>query len=135
MSIITSGNRPMTASDKHVRDALRKAIDRGALDPESLARTRFDHGFYVFEPILWDLSETVGTSNTLSVDSLDKFLVLLGILSGGNGWLSVTGLRRSFSARYPENKRRLENLSSGVRTGDEHKMRDVVNSALWETWE
>ncbi len=151
--IVTSGSRNLYASDQTIREALASVVELGLLDLKRFARTRFDHGFYVFEPLLWELNEE--KAGEVSRGNLTKLLSLIGLLASGDeglsalrkdeqvsmgstkDWLSLIGLRDSFSLRDDEHKKRngkrYELLRKAVRTGDSGEIRKAVLRAINKT--
>ncbi len=151
--IVTSGSRNLFASKQAIREALESVVELGLLDLKKFARTRFDHGFYVFEPLLWDLNE--GKEGEVSRENLIKLLSLIGFLASGdeelaairkyeqlsNGgtkdWLSVIGLRDSFSMRddnyKKRNGKRYELLLEAVQTGNPVGIHQEIITAINQT--
>ena len=144
--IVTSGSRNLSIDEQTINQALQTVMAAGLLDLEKFAGTRFDHGFYVFEPLLWNLSGK--KEGKVSCETLEKFLKLIGTLSGRDERLSVISqsvkvatrageekvseisLRKTFSTRDADNNERFKSLEDSVRSGNPAKIREAINIAL-----
>jgi hypothetical protein len=148
--IVTSGSRNLSIDEQTINQALQAVMAAGLLDLEKFARTRFDHGFYVFEPLLWNLNGE--KEGKVACETLEKLLKLIGVLSSrderlsvisqyvtvstgdGKEWLSEIGLRNTFSMRDADyakrNNERFKLLEDSVRSGDPVKIYEAINIAL-----
>lgn len=114
--IVASGNA-LSATTDVVTAAITNAIKSGVLNPRGFALTRFDHGAYVFEPLLHRLSPPSGM---VSVEMLDKLLRLIGFLSMKTTAITIVQFRDSFSMKpdlQPQNHERFEILLQAVERG------------------
>ncbi|MEM9159503.1 MAG: hypothetical protein AAGB46_10680 [Verrucomicrobiota bacterium] len=123
--MITSDNR-MNASDSDVEFALRSVASRGLFNPKRFALTQFDHGAYVFAPLLWRLC---GWADRVSYDVLLKFILFLGLLCSESRTKKIIQFRGCFSMKadlMAANGERFQALCESVESGDPHKIAQVL---------
>ncbi|MBD5778796.1 hypothetical protein IEN85_04785 [Pelagicoccus sp. NFK12] len=123
--MVTAENRLHTRSSE-VSRALEAVIERSLLDLQSFALTQFDHGAYVFAPLLALLADEAGG---LDRTALEKFLIFLGQLCAKDGSRKTVQFRRSFSMKadlQAANGERFRSLCAAVKSGSPEKMRVVI---------
>ncbi|EDY83736.1 hypothetical protein VDG1235_3363 [Verrucomicrobiia bacterium DG1235] len=125
--MVTSENL-MDAAERDIELALGVVVSGGLFDLKRFALTQFDHGAYVFAPLLMRLS---GEAESLSVNLLQKFLVFLGVLCAASEGKRVIQFRRSFSMKadlQAANGNRFEALVEAVKSGDPRLIGELVTS-------
>jgi hypothetical protein len=123
--IVTSNNL-LTIPDDRIETVLHEMLSRRRLDATSFALTRFDHGAYVFAPLLTHLERG---KKSISQDSLAKLLLLLGVLCGSENTRRVIQFRDSFSMKADLQTRNAQNfyeLCDAVERGEPQKIADVL---------
>lgn len=123
--IATSSNRLIVGINTVERVLKEFWVSKG-LDPGSFAITRFDHGAYVFEPLLAELGKG---SRSVSPKTLHKLLFLIGILCNGRKKAEVIRFRESFSMKEdmrPANAKRFHELVDAVDRTDRKAIVDVM---------
>lgn len=126
--MITSENR-MDAADRDIQAALRSVVSRGIFDPRRFALTQFDHGAYVFAPLLARISDR---AEHVTMDALEKFIAFLGVLSASSDERKVIQFRCSFSMKTDlrsANRTRFEALCDAVESGDPKRIDRVAKAA------
>lgn len=124
-SIIASGNR-MSVSQRVLHAALKEACAKGEFDPRSFALTRFDHGAYVFEPLLTKLQKG---RRSVSRVSLDKLLLFLGLLCKRKKSPSIVRFRDSFSMKsglQEANEENFSELFDAVREANHQRIKKIL---------
>jgi hypothetical protein len=128
-SIVTSGNR-LTVSQGILDAVLKKACSKGEFNPKRFALTRFDHGAYVFEPLLAKLQQG---RRAVSMHSLYKILFFLGLLCKDRESPSIIRFRDSFSVKpglKETNEANFSELFDAVQGGDRRRMKEVLAKHL-----
>jgi hypothetical protein len=123
--MVSSGNR-LTIGEGVIESLLEGMCAERSFDPTSFALTRFDHGAYVFEPLLGSLNRENGS---VSRESLYKLLLLIGYLCKGRERLNVIQFRDSFSMKADLraiNKNNFSELLNAVEQGDHRKIGQVL---------
>ncbi|MBK1876217.1 hypothetical protein [Pelagicoccus mobilis] len=126
--MVTADNRLETQSSE-VSLALEAVMDRSLFDLKAFALTQFDHGAYVFAPLLARLLEEEG-----SVDRavMERFLIFLGQLCTRDGSRKTIQFRGSFSMKadlQAANGERFRRLCTAVKSGDPVKIQVVLEQA------
>ena len=124
--IFTSDNR-IAVSNERIEKALAKYISIGDFNTYNFALTQFDHGAYVFAPILSKLSRD---QNVVSDASLERFICFLGRLSLDLPRGGLFQFRETFSMKKDlsaSNRGRFDELYDGVESGDSKKIGDVLS--------
>ena len=114
---IVSSNNALSVAPCVAKNALQNVISRGYFNPTSFALTRFDHGTYVFEPLLHRLLQE---SASVTEEALTKLLLLIGLLCRDIHTSTVIPLRDIYSMKadlQPQNQRRFDTLVNAVATG------------------
>ncbi len=123
--MVTSDNQ-LTVGDDDVKTALQKVVYKDGLNTRNLALTQFDHGAYVFAPLLTRLSRG---DDLVSQGTIEKFLNLLGRLCDGRTESNVIQFRHSFSMKtdlQSANRSRFETLCKAVEQEDLHAIDEIL---------
>jgi hypothetical protein len=124
-SIVTSGNR-LSVSRRVLDSVLKETCSSGEFIPRKFALTRFDHGAYVFEPLLAELQKG---RRSVSNDHLRRLLLLFGMLCKSKESLNILEFRDSFSVKSglgAGNRANFRELSDAVQEGDPRRIRKVL---------
>lgn len=127
---IVSSNNFLSVSPSMAKQALDDVIESGYLNPCGFALTRFDHGAYVFEPLLRRMNPSARTVNS---DSITNLLLFIGLMSRKVDSLTVLSFRDTFSMKpdlQPQNQLRFNALLSAVSSGQPDSMQRLVDSAM-----
>lgn len=123
---IVTGNNLLTISERIIEEVLRDLLSKQQLDAKGFALTRFDHGAYVFGPLLAKLER----GNTdISRDTLKKFILFLGILCQGQSSLYVVQFRDTFSVKsdlIERNGAKFSALYEAIDSHDPQRISDVL---------
>ncbi len=123
--MVTAENR-LDAQSNDVSLALESVIGRSLFDLQAFALTQFDHGAYVFAPLLSLLAEEAGIVKRAA---LEKFLIFLGQLCAKDGSRKTVQFRRNFSMKadlQEANGERFRALCTAVKSGKPEEVRMVL---------
>lgn len=126
--MVTAENS-LSAGSSDVSLAIEAVIGRSLFDLKAFALTQFDHGAYVFAPLLSILAEEAATVDRAA---MEKFIIFLGQLCTKDDSLKTIQFRRSFSMKadlQAANGERFRRLCTAVKSGEPELIRTVLEQA------